>query len=268
MPVDLLRRDYSAALLYEPIHDVTYFCPEAAAAATTLGLRGFWMGYVTFRAAPLGPVCPSVVTSCFYGFHRSRVERALPDAWRLASPEAALAARQESAAAALTRLWGRVGVTSDAVTETAELAWQAARFARCDGRVLAAANHALPRPEGPAAAIWQAVTTLREHRGDGHNAVLVARGIAPVLAHLLKLGSGESDEQPLRLSRNWPPQVWAEQVAEAVAGGWLEPGTHRLTASALREHDGIEQLTDELATGNHSGRGDGWLPGVSGDRVA
>jgi hypothetical protein len=30
--------------LFEPLHAVSYFTPEARAASDALGLRGFWMG--------------------------------------------------------------------------------------------------------------------------------------------------------------------------------------------------------------------------------
>jgi hypothetical protein len=58
------------------------------------------------------------------------------------------------------------------------------------GRPLAAANAALPVPTAAHLALWQALTTLREHRGDGHVALLVARGITPVEAHVLAAASG------------------------------------------------------------------------------
>ena len=41
--------------LFEPIHAVTYFAPEARGAYEEAGLRGFWRGYFAGRAAPLGP---------------------------------------------------------------------------------------------------------------------------------------------------------------------------------------------------------------------
>ena len=44
--------------LFEPIHAVTYFAPEARAALEEAGLRGFWRGYFAGRAAPLGPAGP------------------------------------------------------------------------------------------------------------------------------------------------------------------------------------------------------------------
>src|SRR5437588_9745184 len=86
---------------YETFHDVTYFTPESRAATDALGCKGGWMGYFGMRAAPLGAATPELVTSVFYNFHPSLVRRALPDAWRIASPERFLATRLAGAGAAL-----------------------------------------------------------------------------------------------------------------------------------------------------------------------
>jgi hypothetical protein len=77
----------------EPIHAVTHFAPEVEGALAALGLRGFWMGYVAARAAPMGAVTAEVVTAAFYGFSPSRTHRAIPDASSIAPPPAVLAAR-------------------------------------------------------------------------------------------------------------------------------------------------------------------------------
>jgi hypothetical protein len=37
--------------MFEPVHDVTYFAPEALQAFTEAGLRGYWRGYFAGRAA-------------------------------------------------------------------------------------------------------------------------------------------------------------------------------------------------------------------------
>ena len=73
--------------LFEPVHAVTYFAPEARAAYEEAGLRGFWRGYFAGRAAPLGPVGPGPVYALFYGFARHMVDRALPAVWELADPQ-------------------------------------------------------------------------------------------------------------------------------------------------------------------------------------
>jgi hypothetical protein len=226
---------------YEPIHDVIYFSPRRAEQADALGLRGYWMGYFAFRAAPLGTVAPEVVAATFFGFHRSRVRRALPDAWSYTSAEQAIAAREAAADAALADL-GPI----DRLDEAAELAWQAAAAADTAGRPLAAAHQALPRSDNPRIALWQATSTLREHRGDGHVAVLVARGIVPAEAHLLKAGAGESDEQTLKVHRGFPDDEWAAARAGLVRRGLLDPDG-RLTASGVAEHEAIEAATDAAA---------------------
>jgi hypothetical protein len=151
------------------VHAVTYFAPESRAALDGLGYRGFWMGYFAARSAPLGIVPREVVAAIFYNFAPERVAKALPAAWEIAGPDAALRARQDSAVAALRRY----GIGADEnVRVAAELAGRAARQAPLDGRPLFAANLALPWPDDPLAALWHAARLLREQRGDAHVAVL------------------------------------------------------------------------------------------------
>jgi len=241
--------------LLEPIHVVTYFAPEARATADALGMRGFWMGYAAQRSAPLGAVGPEIATAAFFGFHPDRLGRALPDAWHMTTPEAALAARVAGAGAALRRLWGDDVVDAPATAEAAELAWQAAASAECAGRVLAAANQVLPRPREPHLALWQAATTLREHRGDGHIAVLVARGVAPVASHLIKAAAGESDPEVLRTGRKFAEPAWAEGAAALRADGVLT-ADGQLTEAGRRLHAEIEDATDAAAAGPWHALGD------------
>ena len=229
----------------EPVHDVVYFAPEARAAAEAAGFRGFWRGYFAMRAAPLGPVGAAPVTAAFHGFHPSMVARALPGVWSLGTPNGALAARLAGSAAALRRS-GLDGADPAALHRAAELAWAAAGEVDADGRVLAAANAALPRPDGDLETLWQATTTLREHRGDGHVAVLVARGVGPVAAHHLKIAAGETDGEWLRTARGVDPDAWAAGAEDLRARGWVD-ATGALTAAGADEHDEIERLTDRAA---------------------
>jgi hypothetical protein len=232
-------------LRYEPIHAVTYFAPECRAATDSLGMRGFWMGYCAMRCAPVGEVSPEVATALFYNFHPDRARRALPDAWGFASAARSLDARLDGVNAALRRLFGDA-VSSPALAEAAELASVAARAADCAGRVLAAANQALPWPVEPHLMLWQATTVLREHRGDGHNAVLIARQITPVRAHLLKAGSGESVGEDLRVHRVWSEDVWAAEVAAMRDDGLLD-GAGVLTSVGMALHAEVEAATDAAA---------------------
>lgn len=243
MGVDDARRLWT---LFEPLHAVTYFTVEARTAADAVGLRGFWMAYVAQRSAPLGAVGPEVAYAAFHGFHRLRLERALPDAWELADPERCLTARSIGAGAALHRLLGEETAHRPEIAEAAELAGAAADAADVEGRVLGAANQALPRPEEPVRALWQAMTTLREHRGDGHVAVLVASGLGPVAAHRLKEAAGELNGSTTRQARRFDEDDWAAGAAELRGRGWLDDAG-RLTEAGRAGHDEIESATDRLA---------------------
>lgn len=230
---------------FEPVHAVTYFTHEARSAADGLGLQGFWAGYVAQRAAPLGAVGPAAATAAFFGFHHDRIDGALPDAWRVTTPAAALEARLDGVDGALGRLWGDLLTSSD-VREAADLAWQAATTVDCAGRVLAAANQTLPRPATAHLALWQATTTLREHRGDGHVAVLVTRGITPVQAHLLKAATGEADSEALRKGRRFSVPEWQEGVEDMRAAGLLDADA-QATPAGRSLHEQIEEATDGAA---------------------
>ncbi|MFI7294771.1 hypothetical protein [Streptomyces sp. NPDC050121] len=231
---------------FEPVHQLIYFAPEVRAAADGLGMRGYWMGYFALRAAPLGPVPGSVVTSCFYVFHPDRVARALPDAWAFAAPDDVLAARERAVDAAMTSLYGPDVLGSAELAEAADLAWEAARAADTAGRVLGAANQALPRPAQAHVRLWQAVTTLREHRGDGHVAVLVGRRIGPVGAMVLKCAAGESDEEFQRQTRKWDIGSWRSAQTQLTERGWLDEDG-RLTKAGAAAHEEVEADTDAAA---------------------
>src|SRR5215470_1448998 len=75
--------------MFEPVHDVTYFAPEALSAFTEAGLRGYWRGYFAGRAAPLGGARAAVVTASFYNFAPAFVARAIPGVWDLVTPHEA-----------------------------------------------------------------------------------------------------------------------------------------------------------------------------------
>jgi hypothetical protein len=200
------------------------------------------MGYFAGRLAPLGPVGPQVATAVCFGFAPSRVARALPDAWTFAAPDDALVARLGGATATLRR----VGGETPGLEEAADLIWDAALHAATPGRVLAAANQALPRPDDPIGVVWQAATTLREHRGDGHNAALVAAGVTPVQAHWLKIAAGESEDRSLAVSRGWPHETCQQARRELQVRGWLD-AEGNLTSDGRTAREVIEDETDAVA---------------------
>jgi hypothetical protein len=229
----------------EPVHALTYFVPETRSATDALGLRGGWMSYFGCRAAPLGPVAPAVVSALFYNFHPEMVQRALPDAWTLASPPQLLDARLEAMDEALRRILGDV-VDSTGVRRTAELAREAVE--RCDitGRPLGAANAAMSLSRADHLSLWQSLTTLREYRGDGHVAALVGAGVSPAEALVLQAATGRSDPEVLRVNRGWTEEAW-DRAAEDLRGrGWVD-AAGAVTDAGRDARDRLEAATDRLA---------------------
>jgi hypothetical protein len=227
---------------FEPVHAVTYFAPEARAALDGLGYRGFWMGYFAARSAPLGMVPREVVTAVFYNFAPERVAKALPTAWEIAGPDAALRARQDSAVAALRRY----GLDSDEnIGVAAELAARAARQAPLDGRPLFAANLALPWPDDPLAALWHAATLLREQRGDAHVAVLTAAGVSGRESNVLHAAAGRIDRDYIARTRDYDDAAWHHHEQRLAERGLLNDDGS-LTATGRELKDRIESATDTL----------------------
>ena len=228
----------------EPVHAVTYFAPERSDATDALGLKGGWMSYFGCRAAPLGAVSPAVVTAVFYNFHPAMVARALPDAWTYASPAALLEARLGAVDSTLRRVLGSE-LESPAVTRAAELAELA--VARCDmsGRPMGSANQAIAVEGPPWARLWQALTAIREYRGDGHVNRLVDAGVAPCEALVLQAGTGRSPEDGLRSHRGWSSDKWNE-AATALSARGLVDGDGHITAEGTALRDQIETSTDRM----------------------
>ena len=240
--------------LYEPIHAVTYFAPEARSAYEQAGLRGFWRGYFAGRAAPLGPASAAVVAASFFNFAPAFVARAIPGVWDLITPDEALRVRMAGATEALGRLLA--GREADAAA-AADLLWRAIGELDFSGRVLAAADAALPVP-GPGsgfpgasdswalARLWQAATVLREHRGDGHFAALAAADIDGCQAAALRccLDLRREDLQPVR---GWTDEAWDDALARLAGRGWVGPDGE-LTSAGREAHAGVEDATDRAAS--------------------
>jgi len=230
--------------LLEPLHAVVYFSPEPLAALDAAGYRGFWMGYFAGRAAPLGAVGAEVVHAMFYNFSFERVAKALPAAWRFAPPEAALQARQAGAVAALRR---HLADRADGpeVERAAELAARAASVVPLAGRVLGAANHALPLPDQPLARLWHAATVLREHRGDGHIAALLGAGIEGRESHVFHALASGTPRRTYTVARDFTDDEW-NRLTNTLRDKGLA-GVGGLTVDGLRLKAQIEVQTDRLA---------------------
>jgi hypothetical protein len=243
-PTPTLARSFWTAI--EPIHSVVYFAPEPLAAMKSLGLRGFWMGYFAGRYAPLGPLPAGPIAAMCYSFAPALVERAIPDAWKYASPAAALSARVAGAAESLRA--HVPGPLLDSFGAVAAVLWEAVEGCRFEGRPLAAGWAAVPRPSDDVESAWLAATVLREQRGDGHVIACVGAGLRGLDAAVTHVATGAIPRALIQPSRGWTDEDWAASERRLQAHGLLDSGG-RLTKSGGAMRRDVEALTDRLAAG-------------------
>jgi hypothetical protein len=229
--------------LFEPVHAVTYFAADARSAYEEAGLRGFWRGYFAGRAAPLGAANAAVVTASFFNFAPAFVARAIPGVWELITPADALRVRLEGATAALR---GLLAGQEAPAAAAADLLWRAIGELDFSGRVLGAADAALPVPGDGLARLWQAATVLREHRGDGHFAALAAADVDGCEAVALRclMDLRKENMQPVR---GWTDEAWDDALGRLTARGWVG-GDGALSSAGREAHAAVEAATDEAAS--------------------
>ncbi len=248
--------------MFEPVHTVTYFAPEPLDAFVRAGLRGFWRGYFAGRAAPVGAVGAAPVVASFFSFAPSMVARAVPAVWELITPQDALQVRSDGAVAALRRLLGiDAGEKVPAqAAAAADLLLGVIDGLDGAGRPLGAPNAALPVPDEPLARLWHAATVLREHRGDGHVAALVAAGLDGCEALVLRTAADRAPaadpsdaltvpswpREKIQPARGWTDEQW-DQAAARLAGRGLIDADGVATADGAAAHRAAEQATDLAA---------------------
>jgi hypothetical protein len=230
--------------LVEPIATVSFSeGPERAFRA--LGMRNYWDGYFAGRAAPLGLAPAEVVHAVFYNFADGEVARHIPWVWGKTSPEEAIAVRERSSAEALRHMVGALA-DSAGLARAADLATRAAVSASTEGRALYAGLRALDVPDHPVAKLWHASTLLREHRGDGHNAALLAHRIGGTEAHVLvALSSGMRPEEFDRIQHL--PKAQLAAVVDGLHDRGLVDHAGDLTDAGTETRERVEALTDDLA---------------------
>lgn len=231
--------------LIEPIGVIPYWADEPTEAMSALGFTEFWDTYFAGRAAPLGIVPAEVVDALFYNFAPGEVARHIPNVWRTTTPRAAIAARQAGCAQTLRRVLGD-HVDSPTFARATDLLLHVAVDAPIEGRPMYAALRATPTPADVAARLFHASSLLREHRGDGHIAALMAESIGGVESHIVyALATGTPATQFGRVHH-----LPAAQLAEVIDGlrrrglvgddGWLTDHGHTVNQR-------VETLTDVLA---------------------
>jgi hypothetical protein len=240
----VVRRAYRAL---EPLHSFVYFAPESEAELLGTGLRPGRMPYLAQRSAAMGSVGAAVVVATFYNFAPPAVARSVPRAWALAAPTDVLAARWRAVRAALGRLLE--GADPAEVDELAALAGRVAAACRPEGRPLFAAHAEVEVPDDPLARLWQAATLLREYRGDGHVAALVAARVGGLEALVTHTAAGRGFEAGFAAtSRGWTPEQWQQAVDDLLSRGFVTvDGGLADRGAALREQ--LEEATDVASAG-------------------
>jgi hypothetical protein len=228
----------------EPYHGFIYFSPHAQAAYRALGVAD-QAGYFASRAAAMGAVPAEVVIATFYNFSPDYVRAAIPAAWDAAPPAALVEARLGAADIGLRELLGDDVLGSDEMVWAAEAARRACEGCSAAGRPLFAGHASLAWADDPHLVLWQAVTRLREFRGDGHVAALVLEGLDPCEALVTHGAAGDVPPRLLQSTRRWSDEDWQAARDRLGERGWLDGD--RLTATGTEVRDRVEALTDERA---------------------
>lgn len=222
-----------------------YAAGDSTAELMKFGYRNYWDCYFAARSAPLGIVPPEVVDAVFYNFAPGEVARHIPWVFSRASPEQVLAAHHRGCTAATRRMLGGLA-DSPCVARAADIATKAATSAPVTGRPLYAGLRALSIPDEPVARLWHAATLLREHRGDGHNAALMAYGIGGLEAHVLRaLWDGQPAHDDGRIHHLGRARI--DAVISGMRARGLVDQDGELSDRGRQTKQQIESLTDRLA---------------------
>jgi hypothetical protein len=229
--------------LFEPVHSVIYFSPQARDALAAIGLTRYWDGYFAGRSAPVGALSGPPVIAMFSGFAPFFVDRALPAAWSVVTPAQVIEARFVGAAQTLRAIVPDeklVAAAADALTPlVADL--------NTIGRPLSAGYAAIPLAEDPYRRLWQVAGTLREHRGDGHVIALASLQIGGITTLLLRAGV-DLDAESMKKARGWTDEEWDAEAKGLVERGLLA-SDKTISPAGADLLDRAERLTNELAVG-------------------
>ena len=259
MRTQLIR---TATKRLDSFHAASYFSPIVTAHLEDAGLPRP-AHYFAARGCALGPASAELVASTFFPFSPELVARVVPDCWSAVSPERVLAARLDGVRALVASLAASVG-SQEGEDRASALEQAAIRVRRnlapvieaqpVSGRALYAAHrsalgeeYARAESEDPLFALWVTTTLLREFRGDGHVAALIAQGLSGLEASVLDCATGRAwRPSSARRSRGWSDDKWRETAAALSARGLLtdESDLAELTDSGTQLKERIEAATD------------------------
>ncbi|MEO7753600.1 MAG: hypothetical protein ABIS35_09315 [Terracoccus sp.] len=234
----LVRASRRAWGALESVHVLGYFAQDVMTAYTDLGLRRS-LAYFAARSAAFGAVGPEVPIATFYVFAPWLHAKALPSSWDVASPEAVQTARRDGMRTVLSKVLGDTDVT-----ELLSLTRTVCEGLTAHGRPLYAAHAGLEWPGEPQLDLWHSSTLIREHRGDGHVAVLLRSGLDPVES--LVLGGLFAHNTPfLKATRGWTDEEWDAATDRLTDRGLVD--AEGLTVDGVAFRKDVEKQTDRLA---------------------
>lgn len=243
-------------MLLEPIHACSYYAPETAEELSAAGIQGSKRHYIAGRMAPLGQAPPDVVAAALFNFEPTFSTGRVPTLWAGCTPTEAWTARVRAVDRALRRL---IQIESSEVVRAAELAVRAAEACPPDGRMFFASHLRLPWPDEPHLRLWHAITLLREFRGEGHVAAIVAAGLTGLDSHItLAASRGSTDRSIATARRGWSDEDWDRRVAVLAKRGLMDGDA--LTVIGRQTRDRIELDTDVSASA-------GWAALTGAERV-
>ena len=227
------------------LHSPVYRSRELRGRLEALGVTDRLAGYLAQRAAPLG--LPDgrpgahLVTATFYGFSPDAVAQRMPAVWDIASPAQVVDAVLDSMR---ELLGGLLDDHRDVVAELADLIGPVVDSSEVVGRPLAAAWRDVPRTGEPLLDLWLATTVIRESRGDGHIALLVAEGIGPLESHLMTTGDRPEAREALEGLRAWKSSDIDAAATRLREAGLLDEEGGRTDRCRELRND-IERRTNE-----------------------
>lgn len=238
-----LSRDFYRS--YEAIHAGIYFLDAANQNYQAIGLTPGWMGYFASRSAPMGAISAKMVMATFYSFSSELIERYIPRAWTLASPDAITDARLASVSTLMEEPTKRFGISR--VNKIIEQVEPIATSLKVGGRPLFAGHASQELSSKPEVRLWQLLTLFREHRGDSHVAILVSKNLTGIEANVLHHLDGRAPKQFLTKARGHSNENWDLAVDALAERGFCERDSSALTNEGKILKSTIEAETDTLS---------------------
>ena len=220
----------------EPIATQGWWSRAAGERLNAFGID-FFPGYVWGRAAALGEPTAAVVAATFGVFEPTMIGAVHEAGVAAVSRVDILAARAAGAAESIETV-----ASANECAAIADPLLTGLDGLDGLGRPLFSALRALERPATAAGRLWRAAELVREHRGDGHLAVLLAAGLGAAEANVLTelwLGFGLGEYSG---TRGFGPDALAGAAASLERRGWLEGD--RLTDTGREARVAIEASTD------------------------